>query len=116
MESQLFKMPWVIACLVAVSAGTAVSLAAWHLFGHRPLSLFAFGTGAVAAHLFLVTTFTIMGENVIEDIVKTVMIGIAALLLSRKVPAASCVLVIAAMSASAANAYTRRLERGEWWR
>ena len=105
----------VAACVVAASAGTALSVGLADVLGRGPFPWRTFAVGVAAFHLVLIVTFTIMGENIIEDIVKAVVVialGLALGFSSRiKMPAVPFAAASAAALATAANAYTRRIER-----
>ncbi len=105
----------VAACIVAASAGTALSVALADVLGRGLFPWRTFAVGVAACHLLVIVTFTVMGENILEDIVKAVVVialGLALGFSPRiKMPAVPFASVSAAAFAITANAYMRRIVR-----
>jgi disulfide bond formation protein DsbB len=100
---------WVSVCLAAVCLGVGISLGAWWFLGQRPFSLLGFAAFALFVHVHLIGTFTIMGENSIEDAVKGVLFVGLSMFVVAILPAIPCAVTSAAILAACANVYTKRL-------
>ena len=99
------------ACTVAAFVGTAISVGLADTLGRGLFPWRTFAVGAGAAHVVLIVTFTVMGENIIEDVVKAVVVIALGLGLGLSSPVQMLAVPFAAASAAilaiAANAYTR---------